>query len=86
VLFEFEPSGCDFHYIYIRKSSPLGTPGSQLSKHRLRVRLIADLAPELRRDFVSHGDSGFDAVDAALGEPARHLGLRELGLISSGVL
>jgi len=69
MLFEFEPSRCDFHYIHNKKLSPLGTPGSKLPKHRLRVRLVADLVPELGRDFVSCGDSGFDPVDASLGEP-----------------
>ena len=69
MLFGFEPSRCNFHYIHIRKSRPLGTPGSKLPKHRLRVRLISDFALELRRDFVSCGHSRFDAVDAPLGEP-----------------
>ena len=69
MLFGFEPSGCNFHYIHNRKPNPLGTPGSKLPKHPLCVRLVAYLVPELRRDFVSGGYSGFDAVDAALGEP-----------------
>ena len=69
MLFGFEPSRCNFHYIHNGKPSPLETPGSKLPKHRLCIRLVAYLAPELRRDFVSDGNSGLDAVYPLLGEP-----------------
>ncbi len=85
MLFEFELGGCDFHYIHNRKPSPLGTPGSQLPKHCLCVRLVANFAPKLDGYFVSHGDSGFDAADALLGEPEKCCGCRLRGM-TNGLL
>jgi len=47
--------------------------------------LVTDLAPELGRYFVSCGDSGFDAVDAALGEPMLDVGHETLANVALSV-